>query len=75
MAFAIPFILPKKVSFPEDLLLPKFCYDEFVKTEELAHVSFGSTHKARFKGDTVAIKEFIQNKLNETGKKVSITLM
>ena len=37
--------------------------------EELGHGSFGSTYKARFKGDTVAMKEFIRSKWDETGKK------
>ena len=31
MAFTIPFVPPKKVSFPEDPLLPKIVYDEVVK--------------------------------------------
>ena len=34
--------------------------------EELGRGSFGSTYKVRFKGDTVAIKEFIRSKWNET---------
>ena len=69
MAFAIPFIPPKKVSFPEDPLLTKFFYDEVLNVEELGRVLFGSTCNARFKGDTVAIQEFIQYKWNEIGKK------
>ena len=56
MAFTIPFVPPKKISFPEDPLLPKFFYDEVVDEEELGRGSFWSTYKARFKGDTVAIK-------------------
>ena len=36
--------------------------------EELGRGSFGSTYKARFKGNTVAIIEFIWSKLDETGK-------
>ena len=59
MAFTIRFVLPKKVSFPEDPLLPKLFYDEVIKEEELGRGSFGSTDKAHFKGDTIAIKEFI----------------
>ena len=56
MAVTIPFVPPKKVSFFEDPLLPIFFYDEVIKEEELSCGSFGSTDKARFKGDTVAIK-------------------
>ena len=37
--------------------------------EELGRSSFGSTYKARFKGDAVAIKEFIRRKWDETGEK------
>ena len=59
MAFTIPVVPPKKVSFPENPLLPKFHDDEVIREEELGRGSFGSTEKARFKGDTVAIKEFI----------------
>ena len=59
MAFTIPIAPPKKVSFPEDPLLPKFYYDEVIREEELGRGSFGSTERARFKGDTVVIKEFI----------------
>ena len=36
--------------------------------EELGRGSFGSTYKRRFKGETVAIKEFIRSKWDETGK-------
>ena len=67
MAFTTPFVPPKKVSFREDLLLPKFFYDEVIKEEELGRGSFCSTYKARF--SAVAIKEFIRNKWDETGKK------
>ena len=56
MAFTVPFVPPKEVSFSEDPLLPKFFYDEVIKEEELGCGSFGSTDKARFKGDNVAIK-------------------
>ena len=38
--------------------------------EELGRGYFGSTHKARFKGDTVAIKEFIRRKWDELGGKI-----
>ena len=62
MAFTIPFVPPTEVSFPEDPLLPKFFYDEVIKEEELGRGSIGFTYKARFKGETVAIKEFIRNK-------------
>ena len=61
MAFTTPFVPPKKVSLPEDPLLPIFFYDEVIKEEELGRGSFCSTYKARFKGDAVAIKEFIRN--------------
>ena len=82
MAFKISFVPPKKVSFPEDPLPLKFFDDEshWGRTDG----SFGSTAKARFKGDTVAIKEIIGNKWEETGKtfwkrqkywKVSVTLI
>ena len=69
MAFTILFVPPKKVSIPEDPLLAKFFYDEVVREEEPGRGSFGSTYKARFKGDTVPIKEFIRNKWDETGRK------
>ena len=46
MAFAIPFVPTKKVSFPKDPLLPKFFYDDVVKEENLGRGSFGSTYKA-----------------------------
>ena len=62
MTFTIPFIPRKKASFPEDPFLPKFFYDEAVKEEELDCGSFESIYKARFKGDNVAIKEFLRNK-------------
>ena len=51
MAFTIPFVPPKEVSFPEDpfpLLLNVF-YDEVIKEENLGRGSFGFTSKARFK--------------------------
>ena len=38
--------------------------------EELGRGYFGSTYKARFKGDTVAIKEFIRSKWDKTGEKI-----
>ena len=69
MAFTMPFAPRKNVSFPKDSLLPKFFYDEVVKEEKLDHGSFGSTCKARFKGGTVAIKEFMRNKWNEMENK------
>ena len=69
MAFTIPVLPPKKVSFSEDTLLPKFFYDEVPKEEERGCVQFESPDKARFKGDTFAIKEFTRNKVVETGKK------
>ena len=56
------FVPPKKVSFPENPLLPKFFYNEVIKEEELDH------EELRFKRDTVAKKEFIRNKWDETGK-------
>ena len=56
MAFTIPNFLPKNASFPKDPLLPKFFYDEVIKEEKLGCGSFGSTYKACFKEDTVAIK-------------------
>ena len=62
MPFTTPFVPPKKVSFSGDLLLPTLFYDKVVKEEELGRDSFGSTYKARFKGDTDATKEFIRNK-------------
>ena len=49
MAFTIPFVPPKKVSFPKDPLLPKFSYKEVVKEDELSRGLFGFTYKARFK--------------------------
>ena len=81
MAFKITFVPPKKASFHEDPLSPKFFNDD--KEEELVHGSFGSTVKARFKGDTVTTKEIIGNRCDETGMlwkkqkywKVSITLI
>ena len=68
MAFAIPFVPPEKFSFPEDPLLTKFFYYEVVEEEEIGRGSFASTYKACFKGETVAIKEFIRNKLDKTRK-------
>ena len=56
------FVSLKKVSFPENPLLPKFFYNEVIKEEELDH------EELRFKRDTVAKKEFIRNKWDETGK-------
>ena len=38
--------------------------------EELGRGYFGSTYKARFKGDIVAIKEFIRRKWDEPGEKI-----
>ena len=38
--------------------------------EELGHGYFGSTYKACFKGDTVAIKEFIRRKWDKTSEKI-----
>ena len=45
---------PKKVSFPKDPLLTKFFY-EIVKEEKLIRDSLGSTYKAHFKEDAVAV--------------------
>ena len=60
MAFTIPLVPPRKVQCAEDPLLPRFFYDEVIhKEEELGCGLFGSTNKARFKRDTVAIKDFI----------------
>ena len=39
-----------------------------LKEEELGPGSFGSTVKVRFKGDTVTMKEIIENRCDETGK-------
>ena len=39
-----------------------------IKEEELGRGLFGSTVKARFKGDTVTMKEIIGKKCDETGK-------
>ena len=51
------FIYSSKESlFPKDPLPTKFFYGEVVKEEELGRGSFRSTYKARFNGDTVAIK-------------------
>ena len=66
MAFKIAFVPSKKVSFAEDPLPPKFFNGESQGGRTSG--SFGSTNKARFKGDTVAIKEIIGNKWDETGK-------
>ena len=63
---SVSFIPPKKVSSSEDPLLHKFFYNEIVKEEELSRSSFGPTYKACFKGDIVAIEEFIRNKWDET---------
>ena len=41
---------------------------EWRALEELGRGYFGSTDKARFKGDTVATKEFIRSKWDETGE-------
>ena len=47
----------------------KFFNDEsIIKGEELGRGSFGSTVKARFKEDTVTIKEIIGNRCDDTGK-------
>ena len=62
------FVSLKKVSFPENPLLLKFFYNEVIKEEELGGGFFVSTYKVRFKRDTVAKKEFIRNKWDETGK-------
>ena len=43
---------------------------EWQVLEELGRGSLESTYKAHFKGDTVAIKEFIWSKWDETGKKI-----
>ena len=66
MAFKITFVAPKKASFHEDPLSPKFFNDD--KEEELGHGSFGSTVKARFKGDTVTTKEIIGTDVTKRGK-------
>ena len=70
MAFIIWFVPLKEVSFPEDPfpLLFKLLDDEVIKEEKLGRGSFHFTYKARFKGETVAIKEFTRNKWDETGK-------
>ena len=65
MAFAIPFIPPKKVSFPEDPLLTKFFYDEVLNEEELGRVLFGSTCNARLRETLLPYK----NLFNTNGMK------
>ena len=64
------FVSLKKVSFPENPLLPKFFYNEVIKEEEQGLGSFISTYTARFKRDTVTKKEFIRNIWDETGEKI-----
>ena len=39
-----------------------------IKEEELGRGLFGSTVKARFKGDTVTMKEIIENRCDQTEK-------
>ena len=39
-----------------------------IKEEELGRGLFGSTVKARFKGDTVTMKEIIGNRCDQTEK-------
>ena len=56
MAFKIQFLPPKKVSFPGDPLPLKFFNDESQK-RRTGRGSFGSTAKARFKGETVTMKK------------------
>ena len=57
MAFKIPFPPPKEVVvIPEDPSLPKFSYSELSQKESLGRGSFGTTFKANFRGDTVAVK-------------------
>ena len=68
LLFSIISSCSKKALFPEDSLLPKFFYGEFMKEEELGGGSFGSTDKLRLKRDTVAIKKFIWKQWEETAK-------
>ena len=65
MAFTVPFVPLKEVSFPKDPfpLLPKFGDDEVINQTVVSCIN-----KARFKEETVAIKEFNRNKWDETGK-------
>ena len=44
MAFTIPFVPPKRFSFPKDPSLFKLFYDEVTKEEELGRGSLGSTY-------------------------------
>ena len=59
MAFKIPYIPSSELIIPEDSSLPKFCYADLKKEGELGRGSFGTTFKACYKGETVAVKELI----------------
>ena len=71
MAFKIPSkpVDKNRVIIPEDPSLPKFCFSDAEKQEELGRGSFASTFKAKYGGNIVAIKQLHINKWDETGKK------
>ena len=70
MAFKIPFVPPNKVSFPEDPLPAKFFNDESQGRRTRPWFVQVHSQKARFKGDTVTMKEIISNRCDEMGKKI-----
>ena len=68
MAFKIPFVPPKKVSFPEDPLPPKFFNDESSRKENKAVVRSGPQSKHVLRETLLPWKKLLETDVMKRGK-------
>ena len=68
MAFKIPFVPSKKVSFPEDLLQPKFFNDESSRKKNLAVVRSGPQSNHVLRETLLPWKKLLETDVMKWGK-------